>query len=77
MRELVGTLVALRRPGRRVEPNALAREHAAYCSAFVQHVFREAGVDLVPGIDVKHTTPEDLARSERRRAAWLRPTPGP
>jgi hypothetical protein len=72
LRELVGTLIALRAPSARARPNPLAREHAIFCSAFVQHVFREAGVDLVPGVDVKNTTPEDLARSPRARRIWVR-----
>ncbi|MBI5364475.1 MAG: hypothetical protein HZA53_14955 [Planctomycetes bacterium] len=75
VRELLGTLVALHRPnasGARAKANPLAREHAIFCSAFVQHVFRECGVDLVPGVDVKHTAPEDLARSPRAKTMWLR-----
>lgn len=77
LRELVGTLIAMKSPARRAKPNALAREHAIFCSAFVQHVFRESGHDLAPGIDVKHTTPEDLWRSPRVVAAWERPAGGP
>lgn len=73
LRELVGTLIAMQSPARRARPNALAREHAIFCSAFVQHVFREIGHDLAPGIDVKHTTPEDLFRSPRAVRIWERP----
>jgi hypothetical protein len=63
MRELFGTLVALHRPSLRGRTNLLARESSMYCSAFVQYVFRKAGLDLAPGIDPKNTTPEDLART--------------
>ncbi|MBK7876547.1 MAG: hypothetical protein IPJ77_12500 [Planctomycetes bacterium] len=73
LRELAGTLLALHRPGRRAQENPLAREHAVFCSAFVQHVFKESGIDLVPDVDVKHTTPEDLSRSPRAGTLWVRP----
>jgi hypothetical protein len=63
LRELLGTLVALRRPELRPRENVLARESSMYCSAFVQYVFRQAGLDLAPGVDMKNTTPEDLART--------------
>ena len=63
VRELVGTLVALRRPELRARENLLARERSVYCSAFVRRLFHLAGVDLVPGVAGKNTTPEDIARS--------------
>ena len=62
LRELFGTLIALRRPALRGRDNLFAREHCFYCSALVLHCFRGAGIDLTPGLDVKNTTPEDLAR---------------
>jgi len=71
LRELFGTLLALRQKPLRGEANFLAREKSFFCSAFVQHLFRAAGIDLVPGLDVKHTTPEDLARSTAVRATYL------
>ncbi len=71
LRELVGTLIALQQPGLRERSNVLAREHCFYCSAFVQYVFQKAGVGLTPGLDVKNTTPEDLARSTRPHTAYL------
>ena len=63
LRELVGTLVALRHPGLRGKSNVLAQQSSVYCSAFVQHLYRKAGLDLAPGVDLKNTTPEHLARS--------------
>jgi len=63
LRELVGTLLALRHAELRNRPNLLAREKSLYCSAFVQWVFRKAGLDLAPGVDFKNTTPEDIART--------------
>lgn len=63
VRELVGTLLALRRPELRARENLLARERSVYCSAFVQRLFHQAGIDLVPGVTGKNTTPEDIART--------------
>jgi hypothetical protein len=63
LRELFGTLLALRHPGLRGRNNVLARQSCMYCSAFVQHLFRRIGLDLAPGVDLKNTTPEDIART--------------
>lgn len=63
IRELFGTLIALRHAPLRAEANLLARERSIFCSAFVRHIFRRAGMDLVPGVDVKNTAPEDIANS--------------
>jgi hypothetical protein len=78
LRELMGTLIGLHRPARRSRPNPLARQHSLFCSAFVTHVLRKAGLDPVPGLDVKHTAPEDLFRSEHARHIWhLQREPAP
>lgn len=71
LRELMGTLFALRSPARRAKPNPLARSESLFCSAFVTHVLRKVGVDPVPGLDVKHTAPEDIFRSPRAMRIWL------
>ena len=63
LRELVGTLIALRKPELRAQENLLARERSVYCSAFVQQLLLKAGIDLVPGVTGKNTTPEDIART--------------
>jgi hypothetical protein len=63
IREIFGALMGLRQPGLRAGKNPLAREHSLFCSALVRQVFMSAGVDLVPGVGAKHTTPEDLART--------------
>jgi len=69
--ELIGTLAALRAPMLRGRENLLARERSLFCSAFVQHLFRKAGVDLAPGVAIKNTTPEDLSRCALPHTTWL------
>jgi hypothetical protein len=71
LRELFGTLIALRRPDLRSRQNLLARESSMYCSALVQHLFRKAGLDLAPGVDLKNTTPEDIARTAIPHVTYL------
>jgi hypothetical protein len=69
--ELLGTLIALRLAKLRSQENLLARDRSLFCSAFVQHLFRKAGVDLTPGVAIKNTTPEDLSRCELPHTTWL------
>jgi len=71
LRELLGTLLALRRPDLRGRGNLLARERSLYCSALVGHLFHQAGLDLTPGVDVKNTTPEDIARTAAPHVTYL------
>ncbi len=71
LRELVGTLVALHHPKLRGRSNLLARDCSMYCSALVQHLFRKAGLDLAPGVDLKNTTPEDIARTAVPHVKYL------
>jgi len=71
LRELFGTLIALHRPELRPRSNLLARERSLYCSALLQYLFRQAGLDLVPGVDLKNTTPEDIARTPVPHVAYL------
>jgi len=71
LRELLGTLIALRHPGLRGRDNLLARECSMYCSAFVQHLFRKAGLDLAPGVVGKNTTPEDIAQTSVPHVTYL------
>jgi hypothetical protein len=71
LRELVGTLLALRRPALRGEENLPAPERSVFCSALVQYLFRKSGMDLTPGVSDKHTTPEDLVRTTVPHATCL------
>lgn len=71
LRELLGTLVALRSPALRGRENLLSRERSMYCSAFVQHLYRKIGLELSPGVHGKNTTPEDLARTGLPHTKYL------
>ena len=71
VRELFGTLLALRRQELRSRANVMARESSMYCSAFVQHLFRKLSIELAPGIDSKNTTPEDIWRSTLPHTTYL------
>jgi hypothetical protein len=71
LRELIGTWIALKRPALRERGNILARDHCFYCSAFVQYLYHQAGIGLTCGLDVKNTTPEDIARSPRPHTAYV------
>jgi len=71
LREVLGTLIALRHTGLRSRENVLARERSMYCSAFVQWVFRKAGLDLAPGVDFKNTTPKDIAATSLPHVTYL------
>jgi hypothetical protein len=71
LRELAGTAWAMRHPAWRPRENLLARDRAFFCSAFVRHVFTEAGVDLVSGIHEKNTAPEHIALTEVPHTKWL------
>jgi hypothetical protein len=71
LREIAGTAWAMRHPEWRPRENLLARDRAFYCSAFVRHVFAEAGVDLVTGIAEKNTAPEHIARTVVPHTKWV------
>ena len=72
--EVIGTAVALRRGGGRNRRNRLAKPESMYCSGFVQYVFSQAGLDLVPEVHPSLGTPEDLARSPKiAKVYWRRP----
>ncbi|HEY4417373.1 MAG TPA: hypothetical protein VGO57_16905, partial [Verrucomicrobiae bacterium] len=71
LRELVGTLIALKKTELRAQENILARERSVYCSAFVKRLFQQTGIDLVPGVADKNTTPEDIARTPVPHTAYV------
>lgn len=72
LRELFGTLFALKRGGdQRGQANVLARDRSVFCSSFIRHLFLKAGLDLAPGVDMKNTTPEDIAKTLLPHTAWV------
>lgn len=71
LRELIGALVAMKHQGLRGKSNLLSRDKSLFCSAMVHHLFRSADIDLVPGLEVKHTAPEDLFRSSLPHTTYL------
>lgn len=71
LRELLGTLIALRHPKMRGRDNVLSRERSLYCSALVQHLFLKIGIDFALDVDTKHTTPEDISRTPVPHVTYL------
>ncbi|MGH8028725.1 MAG: hypothetical protein ACREO3_02200 [Arenimonas sp.] len=71
LRELLGTLLAMRHPGLRRRRNLLEREGALYCSAMVQHCYSAAGIEFVAGVDRKNVTPHDIGACGHARTAYL------
>lgn len=71
LREIAGTVWAMRHADWCPRENLLAREQAFYCSAFVRHVFGRAGMDLTDGIAVKNTVPEHLVCSGLPHTKWI------
>ncbi len=71
LREIVGTVWALRHPRWQPKENLLARERAFYCSAFVTHVLGEIGLKISDTAAVKNTTPEHIAQTTTPHTQWL------
>jgi hypothetical protein len=71
IRELLGTLLALHREELREKENLLARDRSVFCSAFVRHVFSQAGLDLARGVDVKNTTPQDIFATDLPHTVYI------
>jgi len=61
LRELIGTLLAMRHTSLRRRRNLLESEGALYCSAMVQHCYAALDIEFVPGVDRKNVTPHDIA----------------
>ncbi|MEY4387940.1 MAG: hypothetical protein RLY20_3223 [Verrucomicrobiota bacterium] len=71
LRELIGTLLALKHSELRGRENMLARDRSVFCSAFVRHVFGRIDLNLAPGVDLKNTTPEDIANTVVPHTAYV------
>jgi hypothetical protein len=71
VREIVALYLKLKTPSDRKTTNPLARDRAFFCSAFVQHVFLELGMDFAPDVDTKLTTPEDIIQTRIPHVAYV------
>src|SRR5262245_1910730 len=71
IRELLGTLLAMKNSSLRRKENILARDQSFFCSAFVAHLFQKVGFPIVPGLTAKNTAPDDLARSPLPHTTYL------
>jgi len=74
LRELLAVYWSLKRPARRQSENALSQDRAMFCSAFVQHLFFEVGIDFSPDVSTKLTLPQDIAATAHPHRAWVRAT---
>jgi hypothetical protein len=63
VREIFALYWKLKSPAKREGKNPLSQDGAFFCSAFVQHLYLEAGIDFSPDVDTKLTTPEDIAQT--------------
>ena len=71
LREIAGTVWAMRHAGWCPKENRLAQERAFYCSSFVRHVYGQAGLDLAGGIAEKNTAPEHIVRTVLPHTKWI------
>lgn len=71
LRELIGTLVAAKKPELRSKENILAREKSFYCSAMVQHCYSKANIHFNTGVSIKNITPEDIANTPIQATCYL------
>jgi hypothetical protein len=71
LREIAGIAWAMKRPDWQPRENILVQDRAFFCSAFVRHVFAEAGVEIVRGIAEKNTAPKHITRTDVPHTQWL------
>ena len=71
LRELIGTLLVLKKQELRAQENRLAQERSVYCSAMVKQLYLAAGLDIAPGIAGKNTAPHDCANSPLPHVKYL------
>ncbi len=72
LREVLAAYWKLKKPSEREGKNRLARERAMFCSAFVQHLFVQVGIDFANDVETKLTTPEDIIQTTVPHTAyWL------
>lgn len=71
LREVFATYLKLKKPHERAGKNKLARDRAMFCSAFVQHLYLQLGIDFADAVDTKLTTPEDIAQTQVPHTAYI------
>lgn len=72
LREIVALYWKLKNPDERSGENRLDQgDRAIFCSAFVQHLYLQIGVDFDPEISTKLTTPEDIAQTRVPHTAYV------
>lgn len=77
LREVLSAYLGLKRPDRRDKAPRLAQDRAMFCSAFVQRLYLEIGVDFALDVDTKLTTPEDIAQTPVPHVAYVLRRPAP
>ena len=71
LRELLGSLLAMRQPNLRRRRNLFESEGGLYCSAMVQHCYAKAGIEFVAGLNHKNVTPHDIFATRHPHTAYL------
>lgn len=71
LRELIGSLLAMRQPNLRRRRNLFESEGGLYCSAMVQHCYAKAGIEFVAGINHKNVTPHDIFATRHPHTAYV------
>lgn len=71
LRELLGSLLAMRQPNLRRRRNLFESEGGLYCSAMVQHCYAKAGIEFVAGINHKNVTPHDIFATRHPHTAYV------
>lgn len=71
LREVLAAYLGLRKPDARSKTPRLAQDRAMFCSAFVQRLYLEVGIDFADDVDTKLTTPEDIAQTGVPHVAYV------
>jgi hypothetical protein len=72
LREITALFFKLKTPNKRAKPNALAQDDAFFCSALVQHLYLQIGIDFQDAVDTKLTTLEDIVQTPVKHVAYVK-----
>ncbi|MGZ3920211.1 MAG: hypothetical protein ACXVNM_07310 [Bacteroidia bacterium] len=67
LREILGVLLSFTTQNRSAE-NILAQENSFFCSALVQHCYKQVNVLFNENVSLKHLTPEDIFNTSRNHS---------